>query len=129
MTASFAMFGCESYEPNQVAQQQHFICKSLIDGFLKTQNLGQYQLKQIQPTLAHSSAQRDYVYTNSSDHQIKLNMPQRHDLKFQCNQLSAQRFNVGLLDPNRGTLSPLMRIDLPPKEDINKFTAYVINKP
>ena len=31
---------CDVQQQNQQVQQQHFVCKSLIDGFLKAENLG-----------------------------------------------------------------------------------------
>ena len=34
----FGLTACQPQHVNQAAQKQHFVCKSLIEGFLKTQN-------------------------------------------------------------------------------------------
>lgn len=122
------MVGCETQRPHVLAQQQNFICKSLIDGFLKTQHLGQYELSEVSPSLDQVSPQRHYIYNISSDQSFRLNMPKQNELKFICNQPSEQRFNVELFDPSQQRLSALMSIDLPPKQQMNALTAYVFHQ-
>ena len=122
------MTGCETQRPNVLAQQQNYICKSLIDGFLKAQQLGQYQLSDISPSLEQVSPQRHYIYSISSDRNFRLNMPKQNELKFICNQPTEQRFSVELFDPSQQRLSALMSIDLPPQQQIKKLTAYALNQ-
>lgn len=38
-----SLSACQPPHVSQQVQQQHFICKALIEGFLKTQNLTDYQ--------------------------------------------------------------------------------------
>ena len=122
------MVGCKMQQPNVLAQQQNYICKSLIDGFLKTQQLGQYQLSEVSPSLDQVSPQRHYIYNISSDQNFRLNMPKQNELKFICNQPTEQRFSVELFDPSQQRLSALMSIDLPPKQQMDSLTAYVLNQ-
>ena len=122
------MVGCETQQTNVLAQQQNYICKSLIDGFLKTQQLGQYQLSEVSPSLDQVSPQRHYIYNISSDQNFRLNMPKQNELKFICNQPTEQRFSVELFDPSQQRLSALMSIDLPPKQQMDSLTAYVLNQ-
>ena len=122
------MVGCETQQTNVLAQQQNYICKSLIDGFLKTQQLGQYQLSEVSPSLDQVSPQRHYIYNISSDQNFRLNMPKQNELKFICNQPTEQRFSVELFDPYQQRLSALMSIDLPPKQQMDSLTAYVLNQ-
>ena len=98
LSISFLLMACQPQASNALAQKQHFVCKSLIEGFLKTQQLGQYQLQHMQPTLHQTSAQRLYQYHVSSDHEMRTLMPQQQDLNFQCSQSSAQHFELKLLN-------------------------------
>ena len=87
---AFGLTACQPQQVNQAAQQQHFICKSLIEGFLKTQKLGEYQLNHLQPTLHQTEAKREYTYQASADHSMKINMPSQQNLKFECLQKTAE---------------------------------------
>lgn len=114
---------CDTPTRNQAAQQQHFICKSLIDGFLKAQHLGQYQLDNIQPTLISTASQRHYTYQVSSDSIAKLNMPKQNQLQFECQQ-NASHYSVELINANQNSKQMLMRLDLPETQTMEKLTAY-----
>lgn len=120
---------CDTPKTNVLAQEQNFVCKSLIDGYLKAQHLGEYQLDQIEPSLDQSSDQRNYRYKVSGDHTIKLNMPQQGKLEFECNQMSAQRFNIELKNQKLNQAYPLMSIDLPHEQTVKQLTAYSVNRP
>ncbi len=106
---------CQAKQENSLAQQQHFICKSLIDGFLKMNHLGQYQLEQIAPTLHTTSEHRNYIYRESSDTAMRLNMPAQQKIAFQCTQ-SKQHFTLDLLNLENRSTTALMSLDLPPKD-------------
>lgn len=126
LATSFLLMACQPEPRNALAQQQHFICKSLIEGFLKTQQLGQYQLQQIQPSLQQSVVQRRYQYRISSDHQMRINMPQQHDLNFQCDQTSAQHFELKLLNHAQQNLQNLLSLDVPSQHTMNHLTAFAL---
>lgn len=126
LSLSFLLMACQYESRNPLAQQQHFICKALIEGFLKTQPLGQYQLQHMQPSLQQSAIQRHYQYRISSDQKMRINMPQQHDLNFQCNQTSAQHFELQLLDHNQQYIQNLLRLDLPQQRTINRLTAFTL---
>ena len=68
----FGLTACQPQQANQAAQKQHFVCKSLIEGFLKTQNLAEYQLDHLEPTLHQTAAVRNYRYHTSSDQRMKI---------------------------------------------------------
>lgn len=123
LLSSSLLSACDSPTHNQAAQQQHFICKSLIDGFLKAQYLGQYQLNHIQPTLHTTASQRHYTYQVSSDSIAKLNMPKQNQLQFECQQ-NASHYSVELINTNQNSKQMLMRLDLPEAQTMKKLTAY-----
>ena len=117
---------CQPQQVNQAAQQQHFICKSLIEGFLKTQRLGEYQLDHLQPTLHHTVAKRAYSYRVSSDVNMRINMPIQQNLDFECQQNSAQHFEIKLLNKAQGNSQSLLSLDLPPQKTIDTLTAFAL---
>ncbi|OTG85085.1 hypothetical protein [Acinetobacter sp. ANC 4648] len=126
LAISFLFTACQPQATNSVAQKQHFICKSLIEGFLKTQQLGQYQLQHIQPTLHQTAAQRLYRYHMTSDNTMRINMPYQQDINFECNQTSAQRFELKLLNHEQQEIQTLVNLDLPPQKTIDTLTAFVL---
>ena len=126
LSIGFLLMACQPQPSNALAQKQHFICKSLIEGFLKTQQLGQYQLQHIQPTLHETSAQRLYQYHVSSDHEMRTLMPQQQDLKFQCSQSSAQHFELKLLNHEQREIQTLLSLDLLPQKTMDNLTAFVL---
>lgn len=126
LSIGFLLMACQPQPSNALAQKQHFICKSLIEGFLKTQQLGQYQLQHIQPTLHQTSAQRLYQYHVSSDHEMRTLMPQQQDLKFQCSQSSAQHFELKLLNHEQREIQTLLSLDLLPQKTMDNLTAFVL---
>ena len=126
LSISFLLMACQPQASNALAQKQHFICKSLIEGFLKTQQLGQYQLQHLQPTLHQTSAQRLYQYHVSSDHEMRTLMPQQQDLNFQCSQSSAQHFELKLLNHKQQEIQTLLSLELLPQKTMDKLTAFVL---
>lgn len=126
VTLVFGLAACQPQPVNQLAQQQHFICTSLIEGFLKTQHLGQYELYSLRPTLHTQAVQRDYRYKASSDSTMKVNLPRQHDLSFQCAQNSAQRYEVRLIDQGQNQQQVLLSLDLPPQKTIDTLTAFAL---
>ena len=126
LSISFLLMACQPQASNALAQKQHFVCKSLIEGFLKTQQLGQYQLQHMQPTLHQTSAQRLYQYHVSSDYEMRTLMPQQQDLNFQCSQSSAQHFELKLLNHKQQEIQTLLSLELLPQKTMDKLTAFVL---
>ncbi|WP_445116927.1 hypothetical protein [Acinetobacter sp. WZC-1] len=122
-----ALTACQPHQPeNKMAQQQHFICKSLIEGFLKMQHLGQYTLKNIQPTLHEATTQRLYTFQVSSDINMRINMPRQQNLQFQCLQNPEQHFQLTLVGYTPADSQPLMSLELPPRKTIDTLTTFVL---
>lgn len=117
---------CDLKQMNQQAQQQHLVCKSLIDGFLKAENLGHYVLKKFQPTLDNTATERAYVYAVADDHLMKLNVPRQQKLQFNCQHDGAQRYTVQLLNVDNQTQQNLISLNLPPQQTIQTLTAFVL---
>ena len=117
---------CQPQQVNQAAQQQHFICKSLIEGFLKTQRLGEYQLDHLQPTLQQTASVRAYRYRASRDTTMKINMPTQQNLQFECRQDSAQHYEIQLVNSQQNSKQTLLSLDLPPQKTIDTLTAFVL---
>ena len=126
LSISFLLMACQPQASNALAQKQHFVCKSLIEGFLKTQQLGQYQLQHMQPTLHQTSAQRLYQYHVSSDHEMRTLMPQQQDLNFQCSQSSAQHFELKLLNHKQQEIQTLLSLELLPQKTMDNLTAFAL---
>ena len=126
LSISFLLIGCQPQTNNALAQKQNFICKSLIEGFLKTQQLGQYQLQHLQPTLHQTSAQRLYQYHISADHEMRIHMPQQQNLNFQCSQTSAQHFELKLLNHEQQEIQTLLSLDLLPQKTMDNLTAFAL---
>lgn len=126
LSISFLLMACQPQASNALAQKQHFVCKSLIEGFLKTQQLGQYQLQHMQPTLHQTSAQHLYQYHVSSDHEMRIHMPQQQNLNFQCSQTSAQHFELKLLNHEQQEIQTLLSLDLLPQKTMDNLTAFAL---
>ena len=126
LISTLFLTACDRKQPNQVAQQQHFICKSLIDGFLKAQQLGQYQLHSFHPTLMSQADQRDYVYQVTSDNNAKLNLPKQNQLQFEC-QKNANHYTVNLMNQEHSKAQALMSLELPQQQTMEKLTAYSLD--
>ena len=122
-TLSLCLAACQPVEINQAAQQQNFVCKSLIEGFLKTQQLGQYQLRSIKPSLQQNAVQRRYVYNTTSDNNAQFRTPIQQHLDFNCEQQD-NHFVLNLLDGTRKEPIHLMSLVMPSAQTIKQLTAY-----
>lgn len=126
VSLALALSACQPQQVNQAAQQQHFVCKSLIEGFLKTQRLGNYQLDHLQPTLHQAVTVRHYHYRASGDQTVKINLPVQKNLEFKCQQTSAEHFEIHLITPQQPNTAPLLSLDLPPQKTIETLTAFAL---
>ena len=120
---SSLLTACQPTQINQASQQQSYVCKSLIEGFLKTQSLGQYELRNIHPALEQTAAERTYTYNTRSDITMRLNSPTQPQLAFQCNQEN-NHFTVQLLEPRGKERLHLLSLNLPEQQQIKTMTAY-----
>lgn len=118
------LLGCAQDSTSVSMQKQHFICKSLIEGFLKINQLGNYVLYTIEPRLLEDSTDRLYRYRVQGDQNIRLNMPSQRDLKFQCLETNHQTYQVKLLDQRNREIQDLLSLQVPPQQVIKKLTAY-----
>lgn len=123
---AFGLVACQPQQVNQAAQQQHFVCKSLIEGFLKTQRLGEYQLDHLQPTLHQTATERSYIYRASGYQNAKFNFPQQKNLTFKCLQKNAEQFEVQLVNPQHVQNQTLLSLNLPPQKTIDTLTAFAL---
>lgn len=123
---SFALGACDTKPQNALAHQQHFICKSLIEGFLKAEHLGQYQLEQVQPMIKNVVSTRNYIYRVSGENQIRLSSPQQKNLHFQCQHSKDQNYSVQLINRENNTQHNLIYLQVPPKQVIQQLSAYTV---
>lgn len=79
-----SLSACQPPHVSQQVQQQHFICKALIEGFLKTQNLTDYQFLSLAPSLTETSTQRTYQYRLNNEREMQMSLPRQKNLQFQC---------------------------------------------
>ncbi|WP_353170543.1 hypothetical protein [Acinetobacter rudis] len=117
------LVACQPTPINQVSQQQGYVCKSLIDGFLKTQSLGQYELRSIHPDLDQTAAERTYTYRTASDITMRVNTPTQPWLTFQCNQQNNQ-YTVQLIEAHSKERFPLLSLNLPEQKLMHSMTAF-----
>lgn len=120
---SSLLMACQPTPINQASQQQSYVCKSLIEGFLKTQHLGQYELHRIHPDLAQTTSDRTYSYVTATDMTIRLNSPTQPPLNFHCSQQN-NRYTVKLIDTHTKAALPLLSLNLPETPTMRTMTAY-----
>lgn len=112
--------GCEPNSMSAADQQRHLICKSLIQGFLDTQQLAHYQITQ--NAANQTTAQRHYVAQPNTTQAL---MPQQQKLSFLCTQ-QAQQIAVSLIDPTAGQTQMILTLNLPPASHMKRLTAYAL---
>ena len=118
-----SLSACQPPRVSQQVQQQHFICKALIEGFLKTQNLTDYQFLSLAPSLTETSTQRTYQYRLNNEREMQMNLPHQKNLQFQCDQSSAENFKISLAGEGDAMLS-LIQLDLPKASTLELLNAY-----
>lgn len=118
-----SLSACQPPHVSQQVQQQHFICKALIEGFLKTQNLTDYQFLSLAPSLTETSTQRTYQFRLNNEREMQMNLPHQKNLQFQCDQSSAENFKISLAGEGDAMLS-LIQLDLPKASTLELLSAY-----
>lgn len=118
--------GLSACEPKQqsAVEQQNFICRTLIEGFLKTQSMSHYQLKQVDSL--HSTTGNDQIYTYTRQQYGNLHlMPQQTTLQFNCQKYSARKFQIKLHHAQQtiADTAVLLKIELP-EQQMKSFITY-----
>ncbi len=111
--------GMSACQPKQLSaiEQQKFVCRTLIDGFLKTQSMNHYRLGQIEPI--DSSSSNDLLYTYKAQQHGQLHIrPRQATLQFDCQKRSARTFQIKLHQSENSVNDSalLLRIELPEKQ-------------
>lgn len=123
--------GLSACQPKQhtAAEQQKFVCRTLIDSFLKTQSMNDYRLDSMKPI--HLDGLDDLLYTYTAQHRQQLNItPQQAKLQFECQKISARKFQIRLhpQETSMGSSPVLLRIELP-EQPIENYIAYAAAAP
>ena len=124
-TCSALFQGCSQQNQSAAEQQQNFICNALIEGFLKAQNLTQYELRLIQPVSAGALNEKIYVYGASQGSRQNLG-GQPSKLRFACQQISARQIQIKLHDPKQPAqqMDILLSIELPQPLKLQRAAAF-----
>jgi hypothetical protein len=120
---SLALSACQPKQQT-AAEQQQFICHTLIDGFLKTQALTEYRFHQVQPLTQSSVHAQIYTYTAQHNNRLYA-LTQQAKLQFNCQKLSARKFQIKLHHPQAEIVDSavLLQIVLP-EEKATEYMTY-----
>lgn len=121
---AFALLACHNKPENKQVQQQHQICKSLIQSYLKANHLGDYYLYRLQPTLLTQSNQREYTYKKASDTAAKLNNISPKRFTFECQKTAQQQYVLSLKMPNKPSQT-LIHTDLTTQATATSTLAFL----
>ena len=94
------------------AQQQNFVCKALIEGYLKAQQFNNFELRKEKREELHSTDQITYLYWQATLSGRMLGIPKPAELTFQCQRISSQHYRIQSLDAS-AKVTPLFTIHLP----------------
>ena len=114
----FSLSGCQPETTQQINQQQNFMCKFLISGFLKAVRLPLYriQLERVQ----HLHTQLHYIA--HPEHYQSL-MPQQQQLQLHCTQKAGFIF-LDLIDPQTHHPERVLSLKTPEAPLVKRLTAY-----
>lgn len=123
--------GLSACQPKQhsTAEQQKFVCRTLIDSFLKIQSMSQYRLDHIDPIRSDLFEGLLYTYKALQSHHLNI-MPQKLKLQFECQKIAARKFQIKLHYPKNMQLdsSILFMIELP-KQQPTPLITYAVAPP
>lgn len=119
----FLLSACQPTQPSP-EQQQNFVCKALIEGYLKAQQLGQFQLSEKQHNKENPVAQINYIYRQPTVNGMMLGLYKPAEIKFQCQLNGKHHYLIQWLDSNSAAI-PLLSINLPQTKSINTLQASV----
>lgn len=113
--------GCEKPTATQIQQQRHsFICKSLIDGYLNAQHLGQFKFWEQQQLNAQQNV--EYIYRQPTVHGVMLGILQQPEIRFQCRKEAQQQYVLEVLDTKLNQALPVLTVHLPEQAE-NQLSA------
>lgn len=123
--ALISLFLCLSAcQPTAVPLQQrhHFVCKSLIEGYLKTQHLAQFELWKKQYIKMQLTHYMIYIYREPTVSGLVLGIPKPNEMEFQCYQNTSQQYVVTRTEPT-GASTVLLKVLMSPKQLTDTFQA------
>lgn len=117
-----ALTACESQQPSAI-EQQKFVCRTLIDGFLKTQAISDYQLDDIETVNSERLTHLLYTYKAPQSHHLH----QRVNLQFDCQKMAERKFQIKLRFPQNllSEAAMVLAIELP-KQSLKPLTTYAV---
>ncbi|ANF82920.1 hypothetical protein A3K93_12435 [Acinetobacter sp. NCu2D-2] len=118
LTLILFLTACQNETEKSVNAQQHFICQALIQGFLSTQQLTNYELN-----LEDHPLKTQLNYTAQLKSAQRL-MPQPKQLQFNCIQAENAKVRLHLVDPTQAQAHVVLSLNIPKAVDIKRLTAY-----
>ncbi|MFW1754367.1 hypothetical protein [Acinetobacter wanghuae] len=119
LTLIFFLTACQNETEKTVNAQQHFMCKELIQGFLSTQHLTDYEVNIEDYHLLKTQLN----YTAQLKNVQRL-MPQPKQLQFNCIQGDNAKVQLHLVDPTQAQAHVVLSLNIPKAIDIKRLTAY-----
>lgn len=103
-------------------QRHHFVCKSLIEGYLKTQHLAQFELWKKQYIKMQLTHYMIYIYRQPTISGLVLGIPKPNEMEFQCYQNTSQQYVVTRTE-STGASTVLLKVLMSPKKLTDTFQA------
>ena len=119
LTLILFLTACQNETEKAVNAQQHFMCKALIQGFLSTQHLKDYEVN----VEDHHPLKTQLNYTAQLKNVQRL-MPQPKQLQFNCIQDNSAKVQLHLVDPTQAQAHVVLSLNIPKAIDIKRLTAY-----
>ncbi|APX64163.1 hypothetical protein [Acinetobacter schindleri] len=117
LSSVLSLLGCEKKTMTVADQQQDFICKSLIQGFLNTQKLPHYAID-----MQMDRIQTKFSYT-AQPNQSQARTPRQGTLGFDC-ILQKREVKLSLVDPISSQVHVILTLNLPSEAQMKRLTAY-----
>lgn len=123
--ALISLFLCLSAcQPTSAPLQQrhHFVCKSLIEGYLKAQHLDEFELWKKQYIKMQFTHYMIYIYRQPTVSGVVLGIPKPNEIEFQCYQNTSQQYVLTRTEPT-GASIVLLKVLISPKQLTDTFQA------
>lgn len=109
----FLLQACKSTNTTK-ENEQDFICKSLIQGYLQSQQLGQYKFHQKK----YENEREIYTFNQPTVSGMVLGIPQTLKLQFECLNPTENVYKLKIIYPYTDNQS-VLQVQLMPKKDYN----------
>lgn len=123
--------GLSACQPKQQSaiEQQKFVCRTLIDSFLKTQSMNDYRLDSMKPIRSDGLDNLLYTYKAPQSHHLNIT-PQQAKLQFNCQKIAERKFQIKLHFPQNllPDSSILLAIELP-KQQLKPLITHAVAPP